>query len=146
MRKGDKIKILQMEDYNGTDTQATQMNGNIYTIDCIDDMGQIHLLESGLAVIPEVDKFIKVGASRFNNELSDIYDTIQDYIRFNEYIDNSDGFLLTHNGTVSLTTAQSIREEGEFFPISFLVYQTIGGYHPDVNRIEDMVSKYIDNE
>lgn len=146
MRKGDKIKILQMEDYNGTDTQATQMNGNIYTIDCIDDMGQIHLLESGLAVIPEVDKFIKVGASRFNNEISDIYDTIQDYIRFNEYIDNSDGFLLTHNGTVSLTTAQSIREEGEFFPISFLVCQTIGGYHPDVNRIEDMVSKYIDNE
>jgi len=146
MRKGDKIKILQMEDYNGTDTQATQMNGNIYTIDYIDDMGQIHLLESGLAVIPEVDKFIKVGASRFNNEISDIYDTIQDYIRFNEYIDNSDGFLLTHNGTVSLTTAQSIREEGEFFPISFLVCQTIGGYHPDVNRIEDMVSKYIDNE
>ena len=146
MRKGDKIKILQMEDYNGTDTQATQMNGNIYTIDYIDNMGQIHLLESGLAVIPEVDKFIKVGASRFNNEISDIYDTIQDYIRFNEYIDNSDGFLLTHNGTVSLTTAQSIREEGEFFPISFLVCQTIGGYHPDVNRIEDMVSKYIDNE
>jgi hypothetical protein len=146
MRKGDKIKILQMEDYNGTDTQATQMNGNIYTIDYIDDMGQIHLLESGLAVIPEVDKFIKVGASRFNNEISDIYDTIQDYIRFNEYIDNSDGFLLTHNGTVSLTTAQSIREEGEFFPISFLVCQTIGGYHPDVNRIEEMVSKYIDNE
>ncbi len=146
MRKGDKIKILQMEDYNGTDTQATQMNGNIYTIDYIDDMGQIHLLESGLAVIPEVDKFIKVGASRFNNEISDIYDTIQDYIRFNEYIDNSDGFLLTHNGTISLTTAQSIREEGEFFPISFLVCQTIGGYHPDVNRIEDMVSKYIDNE
>ena len=146
MRKGDKIKILQMEDYNGTDTQATQMNGNIYTIDYIDDVGQIHLLESGLAVIPEVDKFIKVGASRFNNEISDIYDTIQDYIRFNEYIDNSDGFLLTHNGTVSLTTAQSIREEGEFFPISFLVCQTIGGYHPDVNRIEDMVSKYIDNE
>lgn len=146
MRKGDKIKILQMEDYNGTDTQATQMNGNIYTIDYIDDMGQIHLLESGLAVIPEVDKFIKVGASRFNNEISDIYDTIQDYIRFNEYIDNSDGFLLTHNRTISLTTAQSIREEGEFFPISFLVCQTIGGYHPDVNRIEDMVSKYIDNE
>ena len=146
MRKGDKIKILQMEDYNGTDTQATQMNGNIYTIDYIDDMGQIHLLESGLAVIPEVDKFIKVGASRFNNEISDIYDTIQDYIRFNEYIDNSDGFLLTHNVTVSLTTAQSIREEGEFFPISFLVCQTIGGYHPDVNRIEEMVSKYIDNE
>lgn len=146
MRKGDKIKILQMEDYNGTDTQATQMNGNIYTIDYIDDMGQIHLLESGLAVIPEVDKFIKVGASRFNNEISDIYDTIQDYIRFNEYIDNSDGFLLTHNGTISLTTTQSIREEGEFFPISFLVYQTIGSYHPDVNRIEDMVSKYIDNE
>ena len=49
----------------------------------------------------------------------------------NEYIDDSDGFLLTHNGTVSLTTAQSIREGGEFFPICFLVHQTIGGYHPD---------------
>ena len=146
MKKGDKIRVLQMEDYNGTDTQAMQMNGNIYTIDYVDDMGQIHLLESGLAVIPEVDKFIKVGTSRFSNEVSDIYDIIQDYIRFNESVDDSEGFFLTHNRKISLTTCQSIREDGEFFPMSFLVHQTIGGYTIDVNRIEAMVCKYINNE
>jgi hypothetical protein len=39
MKKGDKIRVLQMEDYNGADKQVTQMNGRIYTVDYIDDAG-----------------------------------------------------------------------------------------------------------
>jgi hypothetical protein len=60
MKKGDKIRVLQMEDYNGADQQATQMNGRIYTVDYVDDAGQIHIRESGLAVIPNVDIFVMV--------------------------------------------------------------------------------------
>ena len=37
MKKGDTIVILQMEDKNGLDTQATRMNGETYTVDFIDD-------------------------------------------------------------------------------------------------------------
>lgn len=32
MKQGDKIRVLQMEDHNGNDTQATRMNGNTYII------------------------------------------------------------------------------------------------------------------
>lgn len=31
MKRGDMIRVLQMEDYNGIDIQAAKMNGNIYT-------------------------------------------------------------------------------------------------------------------
>jgi hypothetical protein len=57
MKKGDKIRVLQMEDYNGADHQATQMNGRIYTVDYIDDAGQIHGTWGGCALIPELDTF-----------------------------------------------------------------------------------------
>lgn len=60
MKKGDKIRVLQMEDYNGADHQATQMNGRIYTVDYVDDAGQILIQEQGLAVIPNVDIFVIV--------------------------------------------------------------------------------------
>jgi hypothetical protein len=36
------------------------MNGRIYTVDYVDDAGQIHIQESGLAVIPNVDIFVMV--------------------------------------------------------------------------------------
>ena len=32
MKQGDKIRVLQMEDHNGIDTQATRMNGNTYIV------------------------------------------------------------------------------------------------------------------
>lgn len=85
MKKGDKIRVLQMEDYDGADYQATQMNGNFYTVDHIDDAGQVHLQESGLAVIPEVDKFIIMDSSRYSREVSAIYDVILDYLTLNDY-------------------------------------------------------------
>ena len=57
MKKGDKIRIIRMDDNNGTDWQARRMDGKVFTVSFIDDIGQIHLEESGLALIPGVDTF-----------------------------------------------------------------------------------------
>ncbi len=60
MKPGDKIKIIRMEDAGGKDWQAGKMNGQTCTISFIDSMGQIHLEESGLALIPGVDIYVPV--------------------------------------------------------------------------------------
>lgn len=57
MKKGDKIRIIRMDDNNGADKQAAKMNGRVVTVKFIDDIGQIHLEESGLALIPGVDQY-----------------------------------------------------------------------------------------
>ena len=57
MKKGDKIRIIRMDDNNGKDLQARLMAGRIVTVKFIDDLGQIHLEESGLALIPGIDEF-----------------------------------------------------------------------------------------
>ena len=57
MKKGDKIRIIRMDDNNGTDHQARRLDGMVVTVSFIDDIGQIHVEESGLALIPEVDTF-----------------------------------------------------------------------------------------
>jgi len=57
VKKGDRIRIIWMDDCNGKDWQVTQMIGNTYTVDFIDDAGQIHLEGKGIAVIPELDRF-----------------------------------------------------------------------------------------
>ena len=57
MKKGDKIRIIRMDDNNGSDVQARMLDGKVVTVSFIDDIGQIHLEESGLALIPGVDTF-----------------------------------------------------------------------------------------
>lgn len=57
MKKGDKIRIIRMDDNNGTDIQARLMDGREVTVKFIDDRGQIHLEESGLALIPGLDEY-----------------------------------------------------------------------------------------
>ena len=147
MKRGDKIRVLQMEDYNGTDRQAAQMNGNIYTVDYVDDAGQIHLQESGLAIIPNVDRFVRVNcATIFDKKMSEIYDMIEDYLRFNDYIAEDDGLYHTSRGEIRLTTHQEIGCEDEFFPINSLVRHTFDGYAPDADKIEQMVIKYEDKQ
>ena len=145
MKKGEKIRVLQMEDYNGADHQATKMNGRIYSVDYIDDAGQIHLQESGLAVIPNVDRFVLIDrATKFDKKMSEIYDMIEDYFRFNDDVESDDGFYVTKNGEAHLTSQQEIRGEGEFYPIDSLIHHTFAGYAPDADKIKQMVSKYID--
>ena len=58
MKIGDKIRIIRMDDSNGKDIQARKMDGKVVTVKFIDDMGQIHLEESGLALIPDVDEYV----------------------------------------------------------------------------------------
>ena len=58
MKKGDKIRIIRMDDSNGKDHQAAAMNGRVVTVKFIDGIGQIHLEESGLALIPGVDDYV----------------------------------------------------------------------------------------
>ena len=60
MKPGDKIKIIRMDDNGGKDWQATRMNGKICTVRLIDSLGQIHLQEYGLAVIPRKDAFLVI--------------------------------------------------------------------------------------
>ena len=57
MKKGDKIRIIRMDDSNGKDHQAAAMNGRVVTVKFIDGIGQIHLEESGLALIPGIDEY-----------------------------------------------------------------------------------------
>ena len=57
MKKGDKIRIIRMDDCNGKDLPAREMSGKLVTVDFIDGAGQIHLEESGLALIPGLDEY-----------------------------------------------------------------------------------------
>ena len=152
MKQGDKIRVLQMEDHNGIDTQATRMNGNTYTVDFIDDAGQIHLQESGLAIIPKVDKYVVIEVGKgddsirdYDREIMAVYDVVTDYIRLNDYIEEDDGLYLTEDNTVLLIPKRGIPigGEGTFFPIITLIRRTTAGLYPDVDAIEDMVSRYV---
>ena len=57
MKKGDRIRIISMDDSNGKDQQARAMDGRVVTVKFIDGIGQIHVEESGLALIPGVDQY-----------------------------------------------------------------------------------------
>ena len=60
MKKGDKIRIIRMDDSNGKDHHARMMAGRVVTVKFVDDLGQIHLEESGLALIPGTDSYVKL--------------------------------------------------------------------------------------
>ena len=152
MKRGDKIRVLQMEDHSGIDTQATRMNGNTYVVDFIDDAGQIHLQESGLAIIPKVDKYVVIEVGKgddsigdYDREIMAIYDVVTDYIRLNDYIEEDDGLYLTEDNTVLLIPKRGIPTggEGTFFPIKTLIRRSTAGLYPDVDAIEEMVSIYV---
>lgn len=49
-----------MDDADGKDWQVRELNGQTYTISFIDSAGQIHLEESGLTIIPDIDDFMPV--------------------------------------------------------------------------------------
>lgn len=51
MKVGDKIRIIHL---SGEDTRY---DGHIGTVKYIDSIGQLHLDNCGLAVIPEEDEF-----------------------------------------------------------------------------------------
>jgi hypothetical protein len=149
MKRGDMIRVLQMEDYNGIDIQAAKMNGNIYIVDYVDDAGQIHLQESGLAIIPEVDKYILMdNITEFDKEVSEIYDIVSEYLHKNDYIEDDDGLYLDKDYKIHLTTYPIVTRLGieSFVPIKDLTREVLDKVVPDVVKIEEMVSVYIEKE
>ena len=56
MKPGDRIRVIRIDDDGGKDWQARELNGTTLTITFIDSAGQIHLEETGLALIPGVDE------------------------------------------------------------------------------------------
>lgn len=149
MKRGDRVRVLQMEDYNGIDIQAAQMNGNVYTVDYVDDAGQIHLRESGLAIIPEVDKYILLdNLTEFDKQLSEIYDIVSEYLCLNDNIKDNDGLYVDKDYKIHLTTSLIIRRIGieSFFPVKDLIRKVLDKVIPDVVKLEEMVSLYIEKE
>lgn len=53
----DKIRIIRMDDNNGTDWQAREYNGREGVVKFVDSTGQLHGTWGGLAVNPEIDEF-----------------------------------------------------------------------------------------
>ena len=57
IKRGSKISVVKMDTAGGMDWQAKRLEGNIFTVRFIDSAGQIHLEETGIALIPGVDQF-----------------------------------------------------------------------------------------
>ena len=57
IKRGAKIKVLKMNTAGGMDWQAKRLEGKIFTVRYIDSAGQIHLVETGLALIPGIDEY-----------------------------------------------------------------------------------------
>ena len=57
IKRGSKIRAVKMDTAGGMDWQAKRLEGRVFTVRFIDPAGQIHLEETGLALIPGVDQF-----------------------------------------------------------------------------------------
>ena len=50
-------ETAQYENDGGMDWQAKRLEGKVFTVRFIDSAGQIHLEETGIALIPGVDEY-----------------------------------------------------------------------------------------
>ena len=50
-------RVVKMDTAGGMDWQAKRLEGKVFTVRFIDSAGQIHLQETGLALIPGVDEY-----------------------------------------------------------------------------------------
>ena len=50
-------RVVKMDTAGGMDWQAKRLEGKVFTVRFIDSAGQIHLVETGLALIPGVDQY-----------------------------------------------------------------------------------------
>jgi hypothetical protein len=60
VKVGDKVRIMKMDDSNGKDSRAKEYAGKEGVVEHIDDLGQLHGTWGGLALIPSVDKYLKI--------------------------------------------------------------------------------------
>ena len=57
IKRGSKIRVVKMDTAGGMDWQAKRLEGKVFTVRFIDSAGQIHLEETGIALIPGVDEY-----------------------------------------------------------------------------------------
>ena len=57
IKRGSKIRVEKMDTAGGMDWQTKQLEGKIFTVRFIDSAGQIHLEETGIALLPGVDEY-----------------------------------------------------------------------------------------
>ena len=57
IKRGSKVRVVKMDTAGGMDWQAKRLEGKIFTVRFIDSAGQIHLEETGIALLPCVDVF-----------------------------------------------------------------------------------------
>ena len=58
IKRGTKVRVIKMDDAGGGfGWQAKQLNGKIFTVRYVDATKQIHLEETGFALIPGVDQY-----------------------------------------------------------------------------------------
>ena len=57
IKRGSKSKVVKMGTAGGMDWQAKRLEGKVFTVRFIDSAGQMHLEETGLALIPGVDEY-----------------------------------------------------------------------------------------
>ena len=50
-------RVVKMDTAGGMDWQAKRLEGKVFTVRFIDSAGQIHLEETGIALIPGVDEY-----------------------------------------------------------------------------------------
>ena len=60
IKRGSKVKIIRMDDSGGMDWQASRLNGKVFTVRFVDSIGQIHLEQTCLALIPGVDEYVVI--------------------------------------------------------------------------------------
>ena len=57
IKRGSRVRVVKMDTVGGMDWQAKRLEGKVFTVRFIDSVGQIHLEETGLALIPGVDEY-----------------------------------------------------------------------------------------
>ena len=57
IKRGFRVRVVKMDTTGGMDRQAKRLEGKVFTVRFIDSAGQIHLEETGIALIPGVDQF-----------------------------------------------------------------------------------------
>ena len=57
IKRGSKIRVVKMDTAGGMDWPAKRLEGKVFTVRFIDSAAQIHLEETGIALIPGVDEY-----------------------------------------------------------------------------------------
>ena len=57
IKRGFRVRVVKMDTTGGMDWQAKRLEGKVFTVRFIDSAGQIHLEETGIALLPSVDEY-----------------------------------------------------------------------------------------